>query len=403
MKKYLQTVSLVLLFTASFSQTATSIANGNWTNPLTWNCTCVPVNGYSVTISNSVTLNTSLLFTSGGININNTGSLIQDASLNRDIWINGGYFNNSGKANFRYFLISTGTITNPGTFTVSALTHSVSFNNTGAITMDSMVIAGSFTNAANAKLTGDSMTNTSPVLNNGRINIQWVTNKSTFRNNDYQTGYAFTNMGTYDNYDSLMLNYCFWNQTVFNNNAGANFNMNRNFYNSKPVAKTAVFNNNGNVNILDSWYNADTVKGSATGYFSVQDTSANSGYMKGNFKFCDWTPPAISPYVDLNSGSISAGITYCGALGIKENTLNQFSIYPNPSTGKLFLKPSDANSDNLKVSIEDVNGKLLFESVITPQSQITEINLDQKSGIYFIKILNTQNNKLSVQKLIIQK
>lgn len=403
MKKSLLSLLFISLFGASFSQTAASIANGQWTNPLTWNCTCVPVNGYSVTISNSVTLNTSLLMTAGGITINNTGSLIQDASLNRDIWINGGYFNNSGKANFRYFLISTGSITNPGSFTVSALTHSVSFNNTGSITMDSMVIAGSFTNAVNARLIGDSMTNTSPVLNNGKIVIQWVTNKSTIRNNNYQGGYAFTNMGTYDNYDSLMLNYSIWNQTVFNNKAGANLNLTRNFYNTKPVAKTAVFNNDGNVKVLDSWYNTDTVKGTATGYFSVQDTSANSGYMKGSFKFCDWTPPAFSPYVDLNSGSISVNITYCGGVGIKENTLNQFSIYPNPTNGKLFLKPSSSNADDLKVSIEDVNGKLVFENVITPSSEISEINLEQVSGIYFVKILNSRNGDLSVQKLIIQK
>ena len=106
MKKLLPLILFAFLASNFFSQTASSIANGNWTNPTTWNCTCVPVNGYSVTINNSVTLNTSLLFNTGGININNTGSLTQDASLNRDIWINGGYFNNSGRADFRYFLIS---------------------------------------------------------------------------------------------------------------------------------------------------------------------------------------------------------------------------------------------------------------------------------------------------------
>ena len=108
MKKLLPIILFAFLTNGLISQTASSIANGSWTNPLTWNCTCVPINGYSVTINNSVTLNTSMLFNTGGITINNTGYLIQDATLTRDIWINGGYFNNGGLANFRYLLVSAG-------------------------------------------------------------------------------------------------------------------------------------------------------------------------------------------------------------------------------------------------------------------------------------------------------
>jgi len=193
MKKLLPLILFAFITNNFFSQTASSITNGNWTNPLTWNCACVPTNGYSVTINNNVTLNTSLLFNTGGININNTGSLTQDAALNRDIWINGGYFNNSGKANFRYFLISTGAITNPGSFTVSALTNSVSFNNTGSIQMDSMWIAGTFTNAASGIITGDSLTVNNSLLNNGRMTITAITNSNTVNNNNYIGGYAFTN------------------------------------------------------------------------------------------------------------------------------------------------------------------------------------------------------------------
>ncbi len=400
MKKSLLALLFVFLFGTTFSQTAATIANGNWTNPLIWNCTCVPINGYSVTITNSVTLNTSLLFTSGGININNTGSLIQDATLIRDIWVNGGYFNNNGKANFRYFLASSGMASNAGNFTLSAFTNSITFVNTGSITMDSMYVAGNFTNTVNAKIIGDSITNAATLINNGRLNVTWQLNKGTFKNYDYQGGYAFTNMSTYENYDSLMLTYCVWNRSVFNNKAGAKFNMNRNFYNTNPPFKNAVFTNDGIIKVLDSWYNVDTVKGS--GAFTVSDTSANTGFMKGTFLFCDLTPPAVAPFIDFNTGSIAAGITYCPPAGIFENHFNEFKIYPNPSNGKLFLQSSDKNSDNLKLSIEDVNGKVVFEKIIIPNNEISEINLEQSSGIYFLKILNIQNGNLNVQKLIIQ-
>ena len=403
MKKSLFALLFVFLFRTTFSQSAATIANGNWTNPLIWNCTCIPSNGYSVTITNSVTLNTSLLFTSGGININNTGSLIQDASLNRDIWVNGGYFNNSGKANFRYFLVSAGLVTNPGSFTVSAFTNSVTFTNAGNITMDSMYVAGNLTNIAGAKIIGDSITNATGFTfqNSGNVNVSWSLNNGVFINNNFHSGYAFTNAGSYLNYDSLILTGSIWNKAVFYNTASGKVRLTKNFHNYHPSG-TASFNNDGNVITLDSWYNTDTVKGPSSGYFSVTDTSANSGIMKGTFQFCDLTPPAFAPYIDFNSGSIAAGITYCAPAGIFENHLNEFKIYPNPSNGKLFLQSSDKNSDNLKLSIEDVNGKVVFEKIIVPNTEISEINLEQSSGIYFLKILNTQNGNLNVQKLIIQ-
>lgn len=399
MKKLLQILIFSSLTFSLSSQTATSIANGNWTNPLIWNCTCVPINGYSVTINNSVTLNTSMVFNTGGITVNNTGSLVQDASLNRDIWINGGYFNNNGKSNFRYLLVSTGSITNPGSFTVSAFTNSVSFNNTGSIQMDSMYVAGSFTNATTAQIIGDSITNASTFINNGKINVTWSTNTGTLTNNNYHGGYAFTNAGLYFNNDSLILTGSTWNKSRFINNFGAKVRLTKNFHNYS-IPKTASYNNNGNVTVLDSWYNTDTVKGNASGYFQVADTSANSGTMGGNFTFCDLTPPPTFPKVDFNSGPISLNVVFCVSGGVKENELSELNIYPNPSSGTLYLK--QAGNANFKISVTDVTGKIILEQKLTSQP-VSELNMNQPSGIYFLRITDLQSGNSKTEKLIIQK
>ena len=397
MKKLLPIILFAFLTNGLISQTASSIANGSWTNPLTWNCTCVPINGYSVTINNSVTLNTSMLFNTGGITINNTGSLIQDATLTRDIWINGGYFNNGGLANFRYLLVSAGAITNPGSFTVSAFTNSVAFTNAGSIQMDSMYVAGNLINAASGRITGDSLTNAAgfTFTNYGRVNSTWSLNNGNFINNNYHGGYAFTNAGTYSNSDSLILTGSTWNKALFTNNSTGKVRLTKNFHNYS-VPKTAIYNNNGNVTVLDSWYNTDTVKGGNTGYFQVQDTSANSGYMKGGFTFCDLTPTTIN--VDLNSGSIAGSIIFC-AVGIKENELAEVKIYPNPSNGNLHVNAL-ASSD-LKISITDISGKLVLEQHLSNSN--SEINLNIANGIYFLKITDLQSGNFKTEKLIIQK
>lgn len=341
MKQLYFSLSLILIFlSASFkSQTATSIANGNWTNPLTWNCTCVPLMGHAVTINHTVTLNTSMSFTAGGITINNNGALMQDASNNRDLWFNGGTFVNNGKANFRYLLVTGGTNnTNNGTFTVSAMTNSVGFNNNGTITMDSMYIASQFTNTANGRIIGDSLTNASILYNYGRVFTTWCTNKSIFLNSNYHSGYALTNDGDYDNNDSLILSGSIWNKKIFTNIPGAHIRITKNFHNYTP-GNTASFINMGNVVVLDSWYNTDTVRGTNTGTFTVSDTSANSGHMKGNFKFCDLTPPSSSPYIDLNAGVVSVNITWCTTSGVDElsPTKGTVKYFPNPSNGHFII------------------------------------------------------------------
>lgn len=342
MKQLYFSLSFVLIFlSASFkSQTATSITNGNWTNPLTWNCTCVPLMGHAVTINHTVTLNTSMSFTAGGVTINNSGALMQDASANRDLWFSGGSFVNNGKANFRYLLLTGGTNSNNGSFTVSAMTNSVTYTNNGTITMDSMYMAANFLNTANGKIIGDSLTNGpgATLSNSGRINVTWSTNRGTFNNNNYHGGYAFTNDGTYSNVDSLVMTGSMWNKVLFTNQIGAQVRLTKNFHNYTP-GNTARFDNRGNVVVLDSWYNTDTIKGTNTGTFTVSDTSANSGHMKGNFKFCDLTPPSSSPYIDLNAGVVSVNITWCTTSGVDELTPTKGTVkyFPNPSNGHFII------------------------------------------------------------------
>jgi hypothetical protein len=396
MKKLLLFIISIFIFTSVNSQTATSITNGNWTNPLTWNCTCVPTTGYSVTINHSVTLNTSMVFNTGGITINSVGSLIQDASLNRDIWINGGYFNNSGNANFRYFLISAGILNNSGNYTVAAMTNSVAFTNYGTITMDSMYVAGNLNNATGAKIIGDSLTNATGITftNNGNVNVTWSTNNGTFINNNYHGGYAFTNAGLYNNNDSLILTGSTWNKARFYNNASGKVKLTKNFHNYSS-SNTAAYINAGNVIASDSWYNTDTVRGPASGFFAVWDTSANSGKMLGNFTLCDLTPMTSS--VDFNSGTIAGSVLFSCSIGIKENELSVSTIYPNPSNGIFNIK-SDITEMN--ITIIDANGKIVLEKTISAGDN--EIKLNFADGIYFMKLTDKQNGNSATRKLLIQ-
>jgi hypothetical protein len=288
-------------------------------------------------------------------------------------------------------------LTNTGSYTVAAMTNSVAFTNSGTIKMDSMWVAGNLTNAVNGKIIGDSLTNAPGVtlINNGRMMIGAQTNSGTVTNNNYIDGYAYTNSGTFNNNDSLVLLWSVWNRAVFNNALNATVKLSRNFHNYHP-SKTAVFDNNGIVIVLDSWYNTDTVKGFNTGYFSVADTSANAGFMKGSFVFCDLTPPPATPKVDFNSGSIAAGITYC-VVGIEENELSVITVYPNPGNGVFYIKTE--TDDELNISITDLSGKKIYEG---SSDQGNSISLDEAEGIYIMKVTDARSGAFANRKLIIQ-
>lgn len=377
--KKIFTFSLLLTSLNFFSQAVSSVANGNWTNPATWNCVCVPINGNSVTISHSVTLNTSMLFNTGGITINNTGSLVHDAA--RDIMISGGYFYNDGNASFRFFNLASGTGSNSGTFSLTALTNSVNMTNAGTINMDSMYVAGNFTNTSSGKINGNKIAFVAPVMNDGRITVSLSLNSSTMTNNNYHGGYAFTNNGQYNNNDSIIMSYSMWNKTKFSNNAGSLIKLTKNFHNYI-LGNTASFTNNGNVIILDSYYNSDTVKGTITGTFTVADSSSNSGRMNGNFKFCDQTHPGLAPYVDFNTGTVSNGITGCTPSGINElSTEIKLNIFPNPSSGIIHISGTKEEElaiyDNLGKRIQIVE----LKSENNFKTEIRSLN----EGIYFLK------------------
>ncbi|MBM3435694.1 MAG: T9SS type A sorting domain-containing protein [Bacteroidetes bacterium] len=97
---------------------------------------------------------------------------------------------------------------------------------------------------------------------------------------------------------------------------------------------------------------------------------------------------------------------HVGQVGIDELTLNDglINLYPNPAKGMLTLELKSAKSGEVRVSIIDFIGKVVFdESYLFSQGVDTKsINLNNiPDGLYFIR-LNSGDNSYS-KKLIISK
>ena len=84
--------------------------------------------------------------------------------------------------------------------------------------------------------------------------------------------------------------------------------------------------------------------------------------------------------------------------GIKSNeTINEVVIYPNPSSGKVFVTDSKIKSFQLF----DLQGKLLLEKdFVTENEPIIDFNtFNIKEGFFFICLYKTNGNRI-VKKLI---
>jgi len=127
MKKYfIQIIFLLLYIKSGNAQSVNSVANGNWNNPNTWSCACVPTSGFIITINHQVTLNTNYSYSSGSIIIAQNASL-SDGHLGKNLTITGGTLANNGNIDVKQFTTQNGSFSNFGSIKASIFLNYLNF------------------------------------------------------------------------------------------------------------------------------------------------------------------------------------------------------------------------------------------------------------------------------------
>lgn len=420
------------------AQTANSKANGNWANPLTWDCNCIPYTGYTVNITHNVTLNSDLGFYSGSITVGNGGKLIQDAT-GRTISIIGIPFTNNGIIKIKTLYAVGATIVNNDSLYVNVLSTLSNFTNAGVISgVDSLYTNGVFKNNSGGSLFShaffadsifnnygnilqvDSMTNAGKFSNYGTIYSDSILNIDTLDNMGNIDCFAIYNAGVFHNISGSLNFADFTNSNYFSNedtltgtNSMTNFGdmynslpngfiqIDNSFLNTDSMSGDGYFINDGIFLVGQNWYNYDSIFGS--GRFEIQNVTANFGFMSGNFEFCDLTPTAISPpYIDFNSGTIDNGITWCSPV-TDIIAFKSFSseLFPNPAENFVKIKWNHF-SDYSPIIWKIYN--IIGEEVLTGKLSGNETRFDVSSlssGTYFVKI--SSGSEIKTEKLIIRK
>ncbi|QNL23025.1 T9SS type A sorting domain-containing protein [Hyphobacterium sp. CCMP332] len=101
-----------------------------------------------------------------------------------------------------------------------------------------------------------------------------------------------------------------------------------------------------------------------------------------NFNFIGGNPQILDP---------SLGRTYIAKYSDIISSINQvvidqnFSLYPNPSNGKVYFKNSNSNKI-VEITIHDLNGQIKYHQKMD-QGKIKSMNLQINPGLYIAKIL----------------
>ena len=346
------------------AQTFTTVADGNWTNPLTWGTT-PPMPGSTVNIDHVVVLNIDYGFSTGSITINASGQLTDNSNM-RALALSGGAItiNNGGLLDIARLALFAGTVTNNGT-----------------IEGDSLLVATALTSNSGAAV------NVSQVM---------ISTGGNFINHGNVVATNFLNIASTTNTGNLSVAN-FMNSKTFLNASTGIISVSSNFLNADSLASPAVCTNDGNVIVGNDWRNTDQILGS--GKFCVQNNTMNTGSMLGTFDFCDLS----GGNVDLNSGTIDPTITFClfpCAVSITNNEENiLFSVYPNPSNG-VFTFNYENNIGNAFLDVFNIMGEKVYTVQLLENTTLINL-LNEAKGLYFFNLRNN-DGILSSGKVVVE-
>ncbi len=77
-------------------------------------------------------------------------------------------------------------------------------------------------------------------------------------------------------------------------------------------------------------------------------------------------------------------------------------VYPNPSTGDVYISSSDLTNTEWKLVVTDVTGRTVIENNYNVNNSLVKLNTQLTNGVYFIKVI-MPDGTTKQQKVIITK
>lgn len=108
-----------------------------------------------------------------------------------------------------------------------------------------------------------------------------------------------------------------------------------------------------------------------------------------------------SIYFDFNEAIVTNTATteIQSIMGLGENVLNQFTLYPNPAKNIVNIAFGDSVTNDVSISISDISGKIVLAKTVSNSENSFDVS-GLTSGMYFVTL--TSDGKKQIKKLMIE-
>ena len=117
-------------------------------------------------------------------------------------------------------------------------------------------------------------------------------------------------------------------------------------------------------------------------------TGKGTSSVTNNYQFQHWQPAAGANYYRLKQVDFDGKFEYSNIVSIVVVQEEETDIYPNPTTGSVFIK---GNAPERIVTVTDLAGRVILEKNLSG-SNLVDLS-GQPNGVYFIEI-QTENQKI---------
>ncbi|WP_274476155.1 choice-of-anchor L domain-containing protein [Mangrovimonas aestuarii] len=137
----------------------------------------------------------------------------------------------------------------------------------------------------------------------------------------------------------------------------------------------------------------------------AESTVASVELSPSTFSADDIGTNTVTVTVTDNYGNVSTydlTITVQGVLSISDSELSNLKVYPNPFKAAINIQlPSGYSSNDIHVSVFDVNGRLVVKQETFNQDNVVSLELNSLSnGLYFIEISDKSSGAKFTEKIV---
>ncbi len=397
MKHFYLSFFVWLLVSSAVAQTRTTVANGNATNPLTWDCTCIPLPGQTIVVNHQLVLDNDFAYSSGSITVNAGASITGNSSV-RGLAVNGGFFLNRGTVQVANLYHGAGSFTNEGVITIAnyfGVDNAAVAQNQGMLTVnDSLLINSGATLNNSGTIQALVTANAGTFTSTGNVDADYFWTSGTV---NYNSGtFAATNLynaGVFHSHAPLSVANDLYNAEDFMNHH--DLHIGHSLYIGDSTGGPAHFTNDGLVSVAQDLYNSRTLDGS--GRICVGQQTVNSGTISGTLDICDLTGGSI----DLNSGTIAGTVTFCAvscAVSTDEIRADQqVLVYPNPFTNRFEIRTEKMQSYNL--ILVNATGQQVLDTTFYADRLVLDASR-LPEGVYFYRLTVESGRLVNTGRLI---